>query len=328
MRTKRTIIHFGIAASVGLSLSALILGVLAGHRIYLSSDTVGIQDLFASTFLVQSVTVSHLKETFNAAPRTGVRVKVLIVPGHEPQHGGAEYRTLRERDMVLELANDLARYLRNDLHYEIVVARDNKGWNPDLQKYFALHGDDIALFATAQKTSMRRMIDDGTFVRVSDGIKHGSAQSDVARRLFGINKWAGENEVVITIHIHLNDYPRAHPSTPGIYSGFTIYVPDKQYANAAATRAVAQNIFSRLTSFLPVSNLPKENAGIVEDQDLIAIGESNSADGVSLLIEYGYIYEPQFSNQRTRTALFDTMAQQTALGLHDFFEAPTFLGMR
>ena len=69
----------------------------------------------------------------------------------------------------------------------------------------------------------------------------------------------------------------------------------------------------------PVSNLPVEDQGIVEDQELIAIGSYNTVDAASMLIEYGYIYEPQFRAPAVRAIVLKELAFQTYLGLADFF---------
>jgi len=66
--------------------------------------------------------------------------------------------------------------------------------------------------------------------------------------------------------------------------------------------------------------LPKENSGLVESQDLIAIGAYNTLDSAGILIEYGYIYEPQFEDGKVREKTITEMAWQTYLGLNDFFK--------
>jgi hypothetical protein len=145
------------------------------------------------------------------------------------------------------------------------------------------------------------------------------ARTDVALRLYGINKWENENNVDIAIHVHINDNPRRNPTGPGIYSGFTMYVPEKEYTNSPTTKAVAETIFKRLAKYNPVSDLPIEDNGIVEEGDLIAIGAHNTANAASMLIEYGYIYEPQFQDKTVRLETLKDMAFQTYLGLQDFF---------
>lgn len=272
----------------------------------------------ASAFLIPGRSVADLKSHY--ARSTGPeKIKLLIVPGHEPGFGGAEYKNLKEREMAVELAGYLNDFLNNNTRYAITLARTNTAWNPALERYFSTNWNEIKKFNNDQKEEMKRLIGLGKITRVYDGLIHNKAPTDVALRLYGINKWSNENAIDIALHIHFNDYPRKNMNKPGDYSGFTIYVPDKQYSNAATTEAIANSIFKRLEKFLPVSNFPPEDSGVVEDQDLVAIGSHNSADAASMLIEYGYIYEPQFEDEAVRHAILKEMAYQTYLGLQDFF---------
>src|SRR6185436_8364106 len=136
-----------------------------------------------------------------------------------------------------------------------------------------------------------RLLGNGTVSKVKDGVIHNSAPPNVALRLFGINKWVNENKVDLAIHVHFNDYPRRNRSIAGEYSGFSIYVPEKQYVNSTTTLAIADSVFNRLDKYNPVSDFPKEDDGIVEEQELIAIGANDTLSAPSMLIEYGYIYE-------------------------------------
>lgn len=276
------------------------------------------KNYLASVFFTKSTTVAALAQKFHSQQK----IKILIVPGHEPDFGGAEYGDRKERDMTVELASEIAKYFKGDDRFEVVLTRDQSGWNPEIKGYLDAHTDDIVRFVQLKKAEMERLVHDGSVVKVSnkDKVRHATAPTDVALRLFGINKWANEHGVDVTIHIHFNDYPRKKQSLPGDYHGFAVYVPDYQYSNAEVTGVFAQDLFARLKQRLSVSNLPKEDMGIVGDQDLIAIGQSNTVEGVSVLIEYGYIYEPQFATAESRAQVFHTMAEQTYLGAQDFFK--------
>ena len=148
---------------------------------------------------------------------------------------------------------------------------------------------------------------------------HNTAPTDVALRLYGITKWANDNIVDVVIHIHFNDYADHRNGVSGTHYGFAIYVPVQQFKNSTTTKAVANAVFKRLDKHYYVSNLPGESTGIVDEPDLIAIGSNDTADAASMLIEYGYIYEPEFSTPAKRTATFKKMANDTYLGLLDFF---------
>ncbi len=290
--------------------------------IYVSSrplNTFVPSDMSASVFFTKSIVAPDLQKKWSLATTTGQKIKILIVPGHEPNFGGAEFKDLKERDMVVDLGRELAEYLKSNPHYEVLATRNKETWNPVLQKYFDEEQEEIKAFVFFKKAEMARLVDEGKIVRVTNKVEHNDAPKDVALRLYGINKWANEQKVDIILHLHFNDsYPR-RPLQAGKYSGFSIYVPEKQYSNAQATAEIVPKIFSRLARFFAVSNLPQESEGVIEGQDLIATGSNNTVDGVSMLIEYGYIYETQFANLIIRKAILKELALQTYLGLGDFF---------
>src|SRR3989338_5604485 len=163
-----------------------------------------------------------------------------------------------------------------------------------------------------------------------EGVIHNSAPAETVLKLYGINKWANENNIDIVLHIHFNDDPTRNRKRQeeGKYSGFAIYVPEAQYSNAKASRAVAEPIFSQLAKFYPVSNFIQEQDGIVEDQKLIAIGAHNTLDPVGMLIEYGYIYESQFLNENIKKSVIKELALQTYIGTVHFFDTDTKLSLK
>jgi len=279
----------------------------------------------ASVFYTHNpVTVADLRSHYNAAGQLSIpaptkKVRILLVPGHEPDYGGAEYGDLKERNMTVELAKDLQQFLGNNVRYQTIVTRDTQAWSPVFADYFKNDWSEIVAWEQAHKAEIANLTRLGQFRPVNPEIIHNDAPNDVAMRIYGIDKWVNENTIDIVIHIHFNDYP-GHGSVPGQYSGFTIYVPQQEYANSSTTEVVADSIFKRLGKYTAVSNLPGESSGIVEDQDLIAIGAYNSVNAASMLIEYGYIYEPQFINPDTRGAAIKDLAFQTYLGLQDFFD--------
>lgn len=264
--------------------------------------------------------LSFIGNTVTSTPR---KVKILIMPGHEPEFGGAEYSgsgaDIKERELNVELANDLAALFKNNPHYEVVVPRDNDAWSPEFATYFKEHWNDIKNFTKNQHDEMMRLVKKGKIKLVSPAVIHNDAPTDVALRIYGINKWASEHGVGMVIHIHFNDYPRYNMNTPGDYSGFTIYVPEKQYSNSSTTREIADAVEKRLSKYVPMSDMPQEKQGIVEDQDLIAIGARNTSDAPSMLVEYGYIYQSELQNPVTRKLTLEDMAFQTYLGVQDFF---------
>ncbi len=282
----------------------------------------------AATFFVMSTSSAEIRSSYKSDPGLNAddytkegRVRVLIVPGHRPEGGGTEFGNVYERDVVVDIADHLARFMRGNPHYEVIVARDKRRWERRLERYFVTHADRIAAFVDKQKTLMARYIRTGKIIS-EEGVFHNEAEPAAALKLYGINKWASENEVDITLHLHLNDHAGRKSGRVGEHSGFAIYVPDRQYSNASASKDIGEAIAKRLHAYHATSTLPRESVGVVEDQYLIAIGSHNTTDAASILIEYGYIYEPQFISAAVRTLAVEDYAYQTYLGLQDFFGDP------
>ena len=290
----------------------------------IASSIVGASDQVAAVILSHNPkTIAQLRSDYSNPISPTVspkKVRVLIVPGHEPDFGGAEYGKIKEREMTVELAQDLRSFFQENDRYQVFTTRDTNGWNPTFSEYFKNGWNDIIAWQKIHKDEIIKLKALGKFKSVSPSVIHNNAPDDVATRLYGIDKWVNENNIDIVIHVHFNDYPRWNPGSPGKYSGFAIYVPEKQFFNGTTTHAVADTIFKRLQRYTPASNFPGENGGMVEDQDLIALGAFNSVDAASMLIEYGYIYEPQFNDPALKDAALKDLAFQTYLGVQDFFD--------
>jgi len=304
-------------ASILLGLLVWLAGTqLAQHKAVILKNTHQI----AAVFFVPGMSVAELQRKYDKAPKTRKEVRILLVPGHEPFYGGAEYGGMKERDLAVALAQELSNLLNNNRRYETIMSRDTAGWNPTLLSYFANNWDAIRAFAEQQKVEMAKHIGTGALVKHDPAMVHNTAPSDVAFRLYGIHKWANENSIDLSIHIHFNDNPRKNTFRPGNYAGFAIYVPDPQYSNGTTAQSVADSIFAQLSQKYTPSNMPKEAAGIVVSQDLIAIGSYNTSDAPSILIEYAYIYEAMLADPATRAQALQEMARHTYEGLQDFFE--------
>lgn len=281
--------------------------------------------LAASVFFKDSVTEASLKKEYekagkNAEKKRGAsKVKILIVPGHDAEFSGTMYKNLTEWELNLALGEALYALLKEEPLFEVTLAQTADGYNSGLRAYFSERRTDIIAFMEKQKGLMERYVQEGKIARVVN-VQHNAAPQEMAVRLYGINHFANENGMDIILHIHFNDYPGRPNSSPGKYSGFAVYVPERQYSNAKGSRSVAEAIHQRIARLYPESDLPKERVGIVEDQELIALGSNNTLDGAGMLIEYGYIYEPAFANEATRAAVLQDLALQTYLGITDFFE--------
>lgn len=280
-------------------------------------------ELTASVFFKDSVTEVSLKQLYAKAEKSGHRkrgekVKVLIVPGHDAQFSGTAFNGLKELELNLALGEKLFTLLKTEPSLDVHLSQTKSGYSPQLLAYFENNRQSIFEFIGKQKGEMENFVRAGEIQRVIN-VKHNPAPSEMIFRLFDMNKWANENGMDVVIHIHFNDYPGRRKDREEKYSGFSIYVPENQYSNAKGSKSVAKSIYQRLAKLYPQSNLAVEDDGVIEDQELIAIGANNTLDGASMLIEYGYIYESLFSNPDLRNTAISDLALQTFLGIMDFF---------
>lgn len=248
------------------------------------------------------------------------KIRVLIVPGHEPNAGGTVSGTLKERDLAVQLAKQLQGLLEEDGRFETVLSRDEHGWNTDIADYFSKQWDEIDAWRKDARSEMNARIASGEVTKPIVHIGHNDAQHDVALRLYGITKWANEHDIDVTVHVHFDD-DRASTRRAGTRTGFAVFVPPPQYGNGAPTRAIGEKVLARLKTFDPIGDLSGEIAtgGLVDDPELIAVGEQDTSDAASMLIEYAFIYEKQLQTTAVRALAVRDMAYQTSLGLEDFF---------
>lgn len=264
-----------------------------------------------------TISSSEIRAKYQAAATGGSKLRVLIMPGHEPAYGGAEYAGLRERDIAVDIATALAAELSADPRLEVAVARDKAAWSTALSEYFSDNWKAIQKFVKEKKRTMQKLVRSGAIEDRDFEVGHNTAAPDSAYRLYGISKWANEREYDIVIHAHLNDNVGSQ-----FQSGFAVYVPDHQYGNAEASKALGTSIAYELNRLSASSTIPVENYGIVEDQDLIALGAFNTAEFASVLVEYAYIYESKITHPEARAVVIRDMAYQTYQGIERFLGAP------
>ncbi len=244
-------------------------------------------------------------------------VRILIVPGHDLLSRGAAFRGQTEESLTRELGQELENILLVDGRFEVITARDftSGQYTDEFAAYFASAETQIKRFRTSVQETMDRLVKSGRIEETKPVMKHNFAAEDVSLKLYGINKWANENNIDLALHIHFNDYPRRDTRVAGRYKGFAIYAPERQFGNSGDSRKVAQDIFQSLSYVAATSTFPLESAGIIETQDLIAAGSYNSQTHPALLIEYGYIYEPKFSVEGRRGKSLPILAEATYRGI-------------
>lgn len=284
---------------------------------YISLDD--IHRAVAGVFFTDSITAGELKEAYAKALRGEGKVKVLIVPGHDNESWGTEYNGIREADLTIAVGEALAAQFAKNSVYDATLLRDKNGYLPAFGTYFTEHKDAVSAEVVAKKKIMKDLLAAGSVERL-DGVKHNKAALGVALRLYAINQWANKNGFQLILHLHFNDFGGRTPRTTGKYTGFALYVPDGQYSNAKASYAVAESLFAEFSPLFQKSNLPKENAGIVPDQSLIAVGAYNTLNAASVLIEYAYIYESPLRTPAGRKEAIEHYAETTFRGIERFFK--------
>lgn len=276
-----------------------------------------VSSLLAGVFAV-TVSADDLSARYLSATGT---VKILIVPGHDNEYSGTSFAGKREADLVLKIGEALAEELAQDKKLEVVLARDpiTGGYNQELTDYMKKEKSSIEYFIRNKRQKMLEYLSQGE-VNKNVKINHNTAASGVVFRLYAINKWSNENEVDVLIHLHLNDDPTRNvkKGLSGKYNGFAIYVPERQYGNAEASNLLAQSLTKQLNYAGATSTHPLEKGGIIEAQELIALGSNGSQDGASNLIEYGYIYEQRFLDPDRWQEEIKTLSKLTAQGLRDY----------
>lgn len=259
-------------------------------------------------------TVAQLTSTTTPAKK----IRILVDPQHDNTSWGAEYHGIKEADLTLQVSNDLTAYLQQDPRFDVVQTRTGDGsFTPTFQNYFDTEKDAIMAFRNQHAATMKTLENKGLVTSDTDAVDHGVAPSETVVHLYGVNKWADENNIDLVLASCFNDYP-GHGSGPGKYTGTALYVPDHQYSNAAASKTLANSVYTRLTQFVSTSDYPPESSGIVEDQQLIVTGAFNTLDPAVFLAEYGYLYESQYVSPDVRPLALKELAYQTYLGVLDF----------
>lgn len=277
----------------------------------------------ASALFPERVSAAEVKGAYRAAPVSGKRLAIMIVPGHDNRIPGAVYRNLREADLVLSIGTRLAALLSGDPRFQVILARSDSGYNQTIQGFLDSNSARIQDFIKANHAVMAASLRDGA-IEPSAGPAHQTAPDEVVSRLYGFNLFANDNRIPLVVHLHLDDYASHPRGEPGEFSGFSVYVPDSQYGNADLGRALGQSIARALAALYPESNQPAEqrameaNGGVVPDQELIALGANNTLNGGGVLVEYAYIYEPELSDPAIRALTLDEFAYETYRGIEAF----------
>jgi len=269
----------------------------------------------ASIIFPEKVTPEMLRQKYKNGD-----VKILLVPGHDKNSYGAQYRGVTEESLNSKVGYHLYNYFFSDPKFSPFITRTYEG---EYQQWFTsyIEGDKNAIksWRDKLKSIMKSFLKTGAVTK-NTKVFHNPAADNASLNLYAINKWANENNIDVVLHLHFNDYPGRRYDLPGKYSGFSIYIPENQLPNYKVSQEIGESIKKQLSTIISPSNFPKEKDTIIEDQELIAVGSNASRDGASILMEYGYIYEDMIYNKTKREQTLINLAYQTYLGIKNYFE--------
>ena len=269
------------------------------------------QDIKASYIPKPSAVVADLVLPTQATEK---KFNILVIPGHDVNDGGAKYKNIYERDLTTIIASEISVILGKEGKYNVIVARDTEKWNPILAEYFQNKKQEIIDWKNMRQSDEKAALSSGEKKYVPDAGFHSDVSTEMSVKLYGMNKWANENNIDLVLNLHFNDEYRPNMNVPGDLKGFAIFIPESQFKNSATSRIIAQSIFNRLEKIEP----PEINK-LLEDQSLIALGASGTLNPPSMLIEYSYIYEKMLRTAVSQSDALSQMAEQTALGAEDYF---------
>ncbi len=290
-----------------------VVGLALATFLWLSGRHNDTRGYLAAFFFPERITPERLQQRYQQNALT-----VLVVPGHDRKSWGTSFGDLKEVDLTVALAGYLHDFLKADSHFRVFLTQDENGYASWVTSRLTAQAGVIQSFRDRLKQAMASAIQSGFEQKTL--VYHPTAEPEVANRLYGLNKWANENNVDLVVHVHFNDYSGRRLNRAGKYTGLAVYVPERQLPNARSSVAMARSVLASLITLEPVSNLPQEADGIIEDQELIAIGANASLDAAALLVEYGYIYEPQWANAGVRDLALRELAYRTYAGVAKHFD--------
>jgi N-acetylmuramoyl-L-alanine amidase len=303
-------------AQVGLIIFLMMFFILP----FSIDDNVHYEEVFAKE--ITPMSLKEKRENYFAEGKFVFKnrkdIKILLVPGHDDEYYGAIHDGVKEVSLNRELTDYLYNILKKEDGFSVYRTSDKEDYTKTFENFLKRNKEDIEEFIQKSKKDFQRKVKRGQ-IDFEETNFHNSAPGEMATKLYGINMWANEGEFDLVLHIHFNDYAGRYRDRDPKYNGFAIYIPERQFQNHEESKEFAQAIYDRLSKVAPVSNLKQEKTGIVEDQELIAIGSNESLEVPALLIEYGYIYEPQFTHPDTRKRVMKELAQETYTGMKDFF---------
>ncbi|MSR73284.1 hypothetical protein EXS61_01615 [Candidatus Parcubacteria bacterium] len=282
-----------------------------------------VQTLFVTVFFIaifysnSAYSPETQNPTFAQSQITADKIKILVVAGHDNDTWGARFMGVKEVELNRILADYLYDFLKNDPLFEPTRNQENGDYIPELAQYFKDNEAKIVAYRKERRETFNKK-EIGLDVD-EDEMIHNMVTEDVANNLYGTSMWAEEKDFDVTIHIHFNDYPGRPKDKAGKYRGFVVYAPSTYLKNGEKSIPLARAIYDELAKLQSKSNLPVEKDGLIESNELIALGARNSLSIPSALIEYAYIAEPRLQGAG-REKVIREMAQETYVAIKGFYE--------
>ena len=286
-------------------------------KILISISVIAIS-ISAFIALSQTTKPGNISAIFSSTLHNNKKIRVLIVPGHEPNDGGADYKGIYERDLNLQLSIELENDLSKNPNIEVMMVRDENGWNSNLENFVTTSSSSIMSWVADMKNKMMAEANAGKFKIIIPGMQPNDATSEAVLYLYGTNKWAEENNIDLIFNVHFNNNPKIN-GKPN-YSGYCIYVPDSQFGNASSSLIFANYLNNEISKIENKSNMPQEKTTIIPDQELAAMGSYGTLNIPTALVEYSYIYEQKMLSSSTRNAFIEKAASSTATAISDYVE--------
>ncbi|MBI3020000.1 MAG: N-acetylmuramoyl-L-alanine amidase [Parcubacteria group bacterium] len=299
--TKQAVIFCG-AAVFAVALLIAVTVSMPGSRLF------SVRHQVASLFFADDITPEEIQRDYHAR-----RLKVLIVPGHDNIDGGTSYKGKFEAAYTARIGKYLFEYLQKNPNIDVLTVRNESGYTKEFADYFLREKSEIASFIDRSRGYFKQLSASNAVQKAPPPMAHIRANGRITNILYGINRWANDNDVDIVLHLHLNDTPRKSQGV--VYDGYSMYIPDPSFPNYLPSRKIAEALSENFGRYWAASNLHLEKDTIIEDSDLIAVGSYGSLRSASILLEYGYIYEPRFQTE----VMLKEAAFRTYQGLLSYF---------
>ncbi len=240
--------------------------------------------------------------------------KILLVAGHTAQTKGAVFGNTTEYELNYDIVKKLEREMRIR-GYDVTITHQGSDYSQQFLDYFETNEQRILDFRENKKQAYDKLYPQGVVTNDTD---HNYASPLGVIQLYGVNLWANENNMDAVVHMHFNDYPGRPAGKTGTHTGFSVFTPLKTNNHFVESFNLAKSIEEHMLKYTNRSTVTNESAGVLESE-LIAVGQNNSVNMPSVLIENGFVYESKFTNLTQREIVLTRQANSIANGIEQYF---------